>query len=215
MRGLAILMLVALASTADARIVIDEPAIVLACRGGKDWADVSTCLARQGAVTIERVLPRAKLVRIVQTEDKRQYDIGIYLYLQRGNGSWEVGGMFTGTSYSVLDLTQVTIESHTGFGIRIGQIIRTSASLDGATAMPVILQTQRTLLCAGETYNCADVTTHCDVIYRGKAIWTFRGALAFERGLVRDIGDRSRGGMMCVPQDRTFLGWPIRPVPTK
>ena len=210
MGRLAILILVAIGTTADARIVISDPPIVEACGAGKTWDDVNKCLTRQGAVTIERVLPKAKLVRIVQTEDKRAYDAGIYLYLQRADGSWSVGGMFTGTSYTVLELVPYTIDSHAGFRLAIGQLVHTRVSLDGVTNMPVILQTQRTLFCAGTTYGCADATTHCDVIYRGKAMWTFRGTLAFEKGLVRDVGDRSRGGQVCVPQDRVFLGWPSK-----
>ncbi len=215
MRRLAITILVALGRTADARIVISEPPIVEACRGGKTWAELTTCLTRQGAVTIERVLPKAKLVRIVQTEDKRTYDAGIYLYLQRADGSWSVGGMFTGTSYTVLELVPYTIENHAGFRLRVGQLVRTTVSLDGVTSMPVIIQTQRTLFCGGDSYGCADVTTHCDVIYRGKTMWTFRGALAFRKGMVLDAGDRSRGGLMCVPGEVVFLGWPTGAETTK
>ncbi len=213
MRCLAFLILVALGARADARIVISDPPIVEACGSGKTWDDVNKCLVRQGAVTLERALPKAKLVRIVQTEDKRAYDAGIYLYLQRADGSWSVGGMFSGTSYTVLDLVPYTIDNHGGFRLAVGQLVHMNVSLDGVTSMPVILQTQRTLFCAGDTYGCADATTHCDVIYRGKAMWTFRGTLAFEKGLVRDLGDRSRGGMICVPQDRVFLGWPTGPAP--
>jgi hypothetical protein len=93
--------------------------------------------------------------------------------------------------------------------------VHTTVSLDGVTRMPVIVQTQRTLFCAGDTYSCADATTHCDVIYRGKAMWTFRGTLAFEAGLVRDVGDRSRGGLTCMPTERVFLGWPISSAPKR
>ena len=94
MGRLAILILVAIGTTADARIVISDPPIVEACGAGKTWDDVNKCLTRQGAVTIERVLPKAKLVRIVQTEDKRTYDAGIYLYLQRADGSWPMPEFF-------------------------------------------------------------------------------------------------------------------------
>ena len=123
--------------------------------------------------------------------------------------------MFTGTSYSVLELAPLTLDNHTGYRLSVGQLVRTRVSLDGVSQLPVILQTQRTLFCAGDRYGCADTTTHCDVIYRGKTMWTFRGTLAFEKGQVREVGDRSRGGRMCVPAERVFLGWPINPAPKK
>lgn len=213
MLRLAIVILAALGTTAEALVVIDEPPIVEACGRGKTWADVNTCLTRQGAVTIERVLPKVKLVRIVQTEDKRPYDMGIYLYLQRADGSWSIGGMFAGASYSVLELAPLTIDNHAGYRLVVGVLARTRISLDGFTQLPVILQTQRTLFCSGDRYGCAEATTHCDVLYRGKTLWTFRGTLAIESGQVSDVGDRSRGGRVCVPAERVFLGWPINATP--
>jgi len=202
------LVVLALARSADALVVIDEPPIVEACPRGKTWNDVNVCLTRQGAVTVERVLPKAKLVRLVQTENKRPIDLGIYLYLQRDDGSWSVGGMFSGPSYSVIDLVPQTIDNHAGFRISVGQLVRMHTSIDGGSQAPVILMTQRTLFCSGDHYACADTTTHCDVLYRGKTVWTFRGTLAFEKGLVRTVGDRSKGGRVCAPTERVFLGWP-------
>lgn len=208
MPRLAILVLLALAGTAHAFVGIDEPPIVAACGAGKTWADLATCLARQGVVTVERALPRAKLVRIVQTENGRPYDHGVYLYLLRADGSWTIGGMYAGSGYSVLDLAPLTIEKHPGYRIAIGQLVRTRTSVSGFVNLPVTLQTQRVLFCSGVGYRCADATTHCDVIYRGKAIWTYRGTLTFEGGLVVNAGDRSHGGGVCEPGARIIVGWP-------
>lgn len=209
MLRLAILALLALAGTAHALVVIDEPPIPSACGAGKTWAVVNTCLARQGQVIMERALPRAKLVRIIQTENGQPIDQGVYLYLLRADGSWTIGGMFTGSGYTVLELAPLTLEKHTGYRVAIGQLVRTRTSVGGLVRLPVTIQTQRVLFCSGIGYGCPDTTTHCDVIYRGKALWTYRGALTFERGVVRNDGDRSRGGPVCQPGARTALGWPI------
>lgn len=173
MLRLAIAIVIALGSTAEALVVIDEPPIVEACGHGKTWSDIDVCLKRQGAITVERVLPKAKLVRVVQTENKKPYDLGVYLYVQRPDGAWSVGGMFSGASYSVLELAPLVIDSHAGYRLVVGQLVRTRISIGGATSLPVILQTQRTLFCAGDRYGCADATTHCDVIYAARRCGRF------------------------------------------
>lgn len=206
------------AREASARIVISEPPMVRACPGAKTWPLVERCLAAQGAVQLERSLPKAKLVRVVMHEDQTTYDAGIYLYLQRPDGSWSLGGMFTGgmsggSSYTVLELAPETIERHTGYRLEIGQITRTTSSLDGATSVPILLRTRRVLFCAGTSYGCPDATTQCDVITHGKALFTFRSTLVFETGLVRVVGDRSHAGAACNTTERVFLGWPAGPKP--
>lgn len=205
---LAVLVLAAVAGTADAFVMEGDP-IVHGCGHRKTWSEVSTCLEQHGEVTLERELAGAKLVRVVQTEDDQPTDLGIYLYVQAVDGSWSVGGTFHGARYGVRALARETIEKHTGFRIVVGQLARTRADLGDGYGLPVVLQTQRTLYCSGIGHACADVTTHCDVIYRGKALWTFRGTLARDGGVMENIGDRSRGGRICLPAERVPLGWPM------
>lgn len=193
------------------RIVIMDPPIVTACPGGKAWDAVQTCLARQGKLTFERTLPGARLVRVVQNNDGAPYDAGLYLYVQKPDKSWKIGGMFEGTSYSVIDLKPLTIAGHQGYELDVGQILRTSVSVDGATASPAVLSTKRVLFCAGDSYGCPDATTQCDVMVRGKTLWTFRGTITFEPGKAVVHGDRSYGGQVCVPTKDVFLGWPTKP----
>ena len=196
------------ADAAAKRLVIMDPPIVTACPGGKTWDIVQVCLARQGKLTFERMLPAARLVRIVQNDNGRPLDLGVYLYVQRADKSWHVGGMFEGTSYSVVDLKPLTLAGHQGYQLDIGVILRTSAAIDGATASRVLLSTKRVLFCAGIDYGCPDATTQCDVVYRGKTLWTFRGTIRFEAGKAVVHGDRSHGGPICVPSKDVFLGWP-------
>jgi uncharacterized Zn-binding protein involved in type VI secretion len=209
---IAALLIVLLATSATAkRIVIMDPPIVSACPGGKSWDAVQVCLARQGKLTFERTLPAARLVRVVQINDGKPYDAGVYLYLQRADKSWRIGGMFEGTSYAVIDLKPLTIAGHRGYELAIGQILRTTVSIDGVTASPAVLFSKRVLFCAGDAYGCPDATTQCDVMFRGKTLWTFRGRIAFEPGKAVVHGDRSHGGQFCAPTKDVFLGWPTRP----
>ncbi len=200
------------------RIVISEPPMVHACPGAKTWPLVERCLAALGKLQLERSLPKAKLVRVVTYEDQTTYDAGIYLYLQRPDGSWSLGGMFEGamsrgSSYTVLQLAPETIERHTGYRLELGQIVRTMGSLDGVTVVPIIRRTKRVLFCSGVSYGCPDATTQCEVLTHGKAVFTFRSTLVFEKGLVRVVGDRSHAGPACDTTERVFLGWPVGPGP--
>lgn len=207
---LVILMLLAADATAR-RIVIMDPPIVTACPGGKTWDIVQACLARQGKLTMERTLPAAKLVRLVQNNDGRPFDAGVYLYVQRADKTWGVGGMFEGNAYTIIDLKPLTIAGHQGYQLDIGQITRTHVSLDGATSVRAVIATKRVLFCAGDRHGCPDATTQCDVMIRGKTLWTFRGTVAFEPGKAVVRGDRSYGGQVCVPTRDVFLGWPTKP----
>jgi hypothetical protein len=211
MRWLVLAPLLFAADASARKIVISEPPIVHACRSGQTWALVESCLAAQGKVRIERTLPKAKLVRILQVADKVEDDAGVYLYIQRADGSWSIGGMFEGAPYTIMDLTPLTLENHAGYRIDVGQILRTTTSLDGVTSIPVILSLKRVLFCGGDTYGCPDATTKCDVITHGKTLFTFRGTLAFEKGLVRVVGDRRLGGASCAASEQVFLGWPVGP----
>jgi hypothetical protein len=207
------LALILLSGEALARkVVIREPPIVRACPDGKSWSAVETCLRAQGTITIERSLPKAKLVHVMQERTGGEIDdAGVYLYIARADGSWAIGGMFDGGSFSVMDLAPLTIANHAGYKLDIGQIMRTTISLDGVTSMPAIVATKRVLFCSGSSYGCPDATTQCDVIVHGKTLWTFRGTITFEPGVARVVGDRTKGGAVCVPTEQVYLGWPVAP----
>lgn len=211
MRIVALLIMLFAPVALARRIVIMDPPIVTACPGAKAWDAVQACLARQGKLTFERSLPTAKLVRVVQNNDGTPYDAGLYLYVQRPDKSWKVGGMFEGTSYSVIDLKSLTIAGHQGYELDIGQIMHTTVSIDGSSSVPAILSTKRVLFCGGDSYGCPDATMSCDVMIHGKTLWTFRGSIGFEPGKAIVHGDRAYGGQFCSPTRDVFLGWPTKP----
>ena len=211
MRWLALALLLLTGEAAARKLVIREPPIVRACPSGRSWGAITACLGQQGTITIERSLPKAKLVHVIQEgRDGVPDDAGVYLYVQMGDGSWQVGGMFDGNPFTVMDLAPLTIANHAGYQLEIGQIYRSSISLDGVTSLPAIIATKRVLFCSGSTYGCPDATTQCDVIVHGKTLWTFRGKITFEPGMARIVGDRSKGGQVCVPSEQVWLGWPTR-----
>ena len=120
MRWAALLVLLVATEAAAKRVVIREPPIVRACPGGKSWDAVQKCIDRQGKVTVERVLDKAKLVRIVQQVNNVPNDLGVYLYVQDSSGAWHMGGMFDNSGpYLVTDAKPLTIAKHTGYRIDI------------------------------------------------------------------------------------------------
>lgn len=206
MRWLAVLVLV-FAADAAAKIVIMEPPIVRQCRDGKTWAAVEACLKPIGALTIERTLPNAKLVRVVDRSATPPADQGVYLYVQEAGG-WHIGGMYEGGDYTVTNLGSVTIGKHTGFRIDVVQVARFRSSLDGVTPIQTTTTTRRSLFCAGDQYSCPDATTRCDVMVKGKVVLTFQGRIEIVPNEIHVIGDRDYGGTACTPEGRVFLGWP-------
>jgi len=204
------LLIVLLAGEASARkIVISEPPIVRACPGGASWSAVETCLGKQGTMSIVKTLPKAKLVRLLQSDgSNKKYDAGVYLYVEQAKGAWRMGGMYDGSPYTVIDLLPLTIGKHDGYRLDIGQFQRSSISIDGVTSVAVILSTRRTLFCAGDRYGCADATASCDVLIEGRTWFTFRGTFVFEKGQVRVVGDRKYAGPACAAEERVYIGWP-------
>jgi hypothetical protein len=209
MRWLAVVVLV-IAGTADARIKVQVISPGDVCSSGPTWDAVVKCLRLRGKVTIERELPKARLVRVVEHDGESSYDHGLYLYVQRDDRAWAFVSAVPAQHVTVLGFAPHTIARQRGYRLSLGELDRRHISLDGETTISVTLAEQHSVFCSGAGNDCATATTHCDVIYRGKTLWTFRGRLVFEDGLVRDVGDRSHGGQMCMPQERVFLEWPSK-----
>jgi hypothetical protein len=172
------------------------------------WGEVMKCLQGHGKTTIERALPAARLVRVVQNEGESSFDHAFYLYVLRDGRVWEFASAVPAQHVTVLGFVPQTIARHQGYRLSIGELYRTEASLDGTTSIPVTVAEQHSVFCSGNTDDCATAITHCDVIYRGKPLWTFRGTLAFGKGVIIDAGDRSHGGSECSPTEVVPLVWP-------
>jgi len=208
MRWLALLVVV-LAGTADAKMIKPmsprNPGEL--CGNKPTWDKVMTCLQGHGTTTLERVLPAARLVRVVQGKGERSDAHELYLYVRRDDRAWEFAGTAPALSMTVLGFAPHTIGEHGGYRLSLGQLDVKGVFLAGKGRIPVIVAEQHSVFCSGPGDDCAMATTHCDVIYRGKALWTFRGTLAFENGAIVDAGDRSHGGPECQPEERIPLVW--------
>ena len=178
------------------------------CPHAPTWEGVEKCLRKQGTPTVIKTLPSARLVHLEQHQDQTTYDGGVYLYIQRGN-QWTLGGMYEnrGSDYEVLGLEPVTAGKHVGYRIDIGQQLRTSVQPDGVTNVPALISVRGVLLCGGDTWSCTEVTTACDVLVRGAALWSFRGKLTVGNNEVRVAGDRSHLGPWCNAVEQQLLGW--------
>lgn len=209
--ALAGIVLAGIAGPANA-FVVEGPPIVAACRSGATWADVNTCLARQGDTTVEGTLPKAKLVRVVQNVEKQRVDQGVYLYVQRADGSWSIGGIYQGRGYTVRGLARQTIASYVGYRISLGGLVHQRLLIRGGIRR-AIQQTQIEVFCDGRSASCTQVITHCDLLVHGRAIETYRGALSFTPSSILARGDRTLAGGSCQTTPRIDHHWPIPPPP--
>jgi hypothetical protein len=216
MRWLALAIVVAAASSADARMVRRprDPAVVEACRTRPSWSEVERCLNKLGRFTIERSLDRARLVRVwIDDPDaddtERKQDAGVYLFLQQKDSTWLIGGMFAErVDYTAISLAQVTIERHVGYRLDMGTLQRTSLALDGAPPVDTVTRTLMSLYCYGNDHRCIDIVTACEVMSsRGKTLLAFHGTLRLERGDLVVDGDPSHAGSVCASTRRIPLGW--------
>jgi hypothetical protein len=206
----AALVLTVLPSMAAAeRLVIEEPGMYYQCPGGKKWDDVAKCLKKHGRPEVVRSLLGAKLVRLDQQENAQWVDGGIYLYVER-KGEWKIHGTFfgRGTDYELLEFKSITIGSHTGHRIDIGQATPLWVQLDGVTTTQALRRSTQTLFCGGVNQACTHTTQNCEVLVRGRAYWTFRGDMKISGNDVTIAGDRRAAGPFCAQAERVFLGWP-------
>ena len=211
MRWLVACALVVVAGHAAlAKRVILEPPLVRACPGGTTWPTVAACLAKQGTAVVVRQTTTARLVRVVQLRDGKPYNRTLLYYVIR-KGAWKLGGHWRsyGADFDILGFAPLTVGKHVGHRIDVGQTMAFTAVVDDISPVPALLRTQHALLCGGDYYTCADVTTRCEVLVHGRAVSAFHGVLSIrDNNLAQVSGDRSRVGRNCVAADRrTYLGW--------
>lgn len=203
MRGAAIVVLL-VASTAAAHKVVREPPLVRTCPEAKTWAQIEKCAAQEGAVTIERALPNAKLVRVVLDPGAEELDLGVFLYVQDKKG-WHIAGLYEGHAgrlamggrYVVTDLAPLAIKNHTGY------------QFDITWWEPGVRTLRMSVLCSGADYRCSTAITRCDQMEHGKVIETFQGTLEITGPSEAHVaGDDSHAGDHCGPTRRVILDWP-------
>ena len=206
MRAFALLLL--LAGVAHGEFVISEPVVASSCPAGKTWPDVVQCLGTFGKVRILESSPTVRLVRVI-TNDPNPVDRGIYLYLLDGPLMWKLGGMFEG-EVEVVELAPITIAKLSGYRMTLARSFVTTVQVDEGV-IAATEQQQFYLYCSGIGYRCVEAMTACDVLVRGKAIQTFRGAVKIdEDGSQFTIeGDRSKA-RACAPPERNALFWTNR-----
>jgi hypothetical protein len=110
MRSLAVIVLVATVGTADARMLKAQARSPgQQCPRAPTWDDVTKCLRPKGTLTIERVLPRVRLVRVVEADGERSDDHRFFLYAQRDDRTWELAGSIPAQFVTVLGMAPYTI----------------------------------------------------------------------------------------------------------
>lgn len=192
MKGLAALIVVGLASTASARVVM-TPTIPRTCGQSDSWEKLTTCLERFGKPKVVREVTGAKLVAIASPK----FGVpGLYLYRQTGK-RWAIAGMFeSSAAIEVFKLSRPTIAKHSGFRFDVGTSDSEVTIPEGESA-PRTIQQKISVFCPGDSYFCAQVTTSCDFIVDGRARESFRGKLTIKGDLALVTGDRSRSNDVC------------------
>lgn len=201
-------MLVLVAAQADAHRAMPRlPAAARSCRTAPTWDAVQSCLGKLGDVTIERVLPRARLVRVTRAGEA-PFDFGLSLYIE-SEGKWHLGGTYEprGKDYGLFEAAPITVGKHAGYRIDVGEITHTPMFVDGVTQVQSTFAFRRALLCAGDSWNCNEVITACDVYVHGAARWTFHGTLSIADNQIHVTGDRGASEPFCDTPETTFLGW--------
>jgi hypothetical protein len=217
---IALFVIAVSAGRASAEFVIMEPPVVDHCPHGKTWPDVLACVTKLGAPTVLQSTAHERLVRVVQKIQGNvgdavaatYYDLGVYLYVERGK-QWQIAGMFEMPGdYELLSFDHVTIDGHRGYRFDIGRSMVLDVELDDTSRARSMLAQRIAVYCAGDSYRCTDITTACDVIVHGKTYWTFRGSIVVEPKQLRVVGDRRRSGApgtsMCTQAAEVSLGWP-------
>lgn len=205
---LALIVLVSVAETADARrLVISEPPMVRRCPKFRGWNQVMTCLNQHYNAKLTKEVKGAKLVTLF-TKNTPAVDSGVLLYIERA-GSWQLGGRFEtyGGEYSVLGLAPITIGRRTGYRLDIGQVTPVTMMVDAITPVTATQRLHRAMFCSGDSYQCPEATVACDVSVDGNAWHVFRGTLSFEENLVNIAGDRDHTGLYCNVSPKIYLGW--------
>jgi hypothetical protein len=206
MRWLAVLLVLVVASEASARVVM-RPPVERLCSRGKTWPEVSACLAKHGAVKLIRSITGARLVSVTEMQDRKLGHEAMYLYIQ-SNAEWKLGANLNRGfgDFDILALERLVIGKHSGFRIDVGQAWRSTVLLDKVYPVAATYRLKRSLFCGGDGFGCPSITTACEVLVHGKAMFAFRGAMTIEDGAVLVSGDRSKAGQ-CAPPEKMALGW--------
>lgn len=186
-----VLLLVVLAANADARRVVHIPTLRELCPGNDSWDDVAQCIRRQAPFTLERDEAGIKVVNLGALGQLS----GIYVY--RFDKKWTLrGDLRLYQPRDLLRVERVAFGRHTGYRLDIGIATEMPMSFDEETAVPAVLRQQLTLLCF-DGADCLEIITSCDLLLRGRAYSSFRGALQYADGQLRVVGDRRNAGTMC------------------
>jgi hypothetical protein len=208
-RWVALLVLVVSASaSARMRIVMLDPPVVRGCPRAATWDAVAACLKKHGSPTVMKTLPMARLVHLELRGNGAASDGGVYLYMQNAKG-WRLAGMYQnrGSEYEVLGFEKVTVGTHVGYRVDVGQLMRTQVQPDGFTNVPALFSLHQAMFCGGDSWRCTEVVASCDVFVHGGALWTFRGTVSLAENMVRITGDRSHVGPLCSAPEQEPLGW--------
>lgn len=202
MRWIALAIVLLTPGAASARMVRRrDPPVVEACRERKDWAAVTACLGKLGTYTVDRTVGRARLVhvRLRSADEPLLEDAGFYLFVQSADGTWHIGGMYSasGSEAYIRGLAEITVARRTMYRIDVGSLQRTPLTIDGAPPVSVTIHRQASLYCYGVSYGCVDLPTTCEVMTRGKTLFSFHGTLRLSGQDVIVEGDERNAGSIC------------------
>jgi hypothetical protein len=180
------------ASPASARRVVHIPKMAELCPGNADWNKVEQCVRRHGQWTLERDTRDVKLLRLPDTSRFA----GFLLYVN--DRGWKIRGELRQYHpYEVLAFKHAKLGPRTGYLLELGGIYRTSTLVDQETTIEVSVRHKLTAICLDDRVGCMQVVTACDTMYRGRALYTFRGSLVYEGRELKVVGDRSNAGPLC------------------
>ena len=197
------------------KIMIMEPPLVRSCPRMKSWGELTTCLTKHGwSSKIERTVGKTRLLRLEIKNGVARTDSMLALYFEDPKGV-HLGGMYElpeepSTRSFILAVEELTVKSHTGVRIDLGDERRTQVSVDAVSGREAVQLLRHSLYCGGISWECVDVVSSCDILVDGKTYWTFRGTVTIKDNMILIAGNRSLAGT-CAPSASQFLGWPERP----
>jgi hypothetical protein len=204
LRCFALIAVMMLARAADARLVVRVPTVVDTCPKGTSWDEVAKCLHHFGDVTVLRTTVTARVVSVRKQLDAEVRDAGIYLYITSGT-HWILGGMY-GQDAELIAFEPIKVERSNGYRLEVASVISSSLTLADQTVVPATQATTTSVYCAGDSHECAEAVTSCDLFVRGKAYLTFRGRVRLHRDEVEIVGDRTKAGE-CAPPEPIAIRW--------
>jgi hypothetical protein len=168
------------------------------CNSGQSWPKLQACLSRDGAIiTVLYDLQGAKLISIRSKGSTESASVNLYVLRDNSWRRMAVSGSVGPTSEV---LSFVRMKKQTGYRYDEGYVIPSSATLDARsqTRVPMIFRRKLTTICF-DNGSCQQAYTACDGLVDGKTLWTFRGSLVVDHGVVRVVGDRTFAGTVCAP----------------